>query len=689
MKPVSKQTVSQKNHVAATRPADNLDAWVWPVSETVFLIGLFVVAWLAKLICLGQYATSPDFAYPVGDAETYLNQARAILSTGKWLGDTVPFQTPLYPMFVAVCLAMSKQSVFFVRLVQITLGAGQCVLIYLLAKKWYPNTRWVASLAGVLTLGYGLLTFFEIDLLGISLALFMSSVTLLSLIRAQQTGKVRWAGLAGVAFGLAVLERANLLLFLPVALWYLASRFSLDFKTMKNWAWKPTLVFFVGSILMILPVTVHNARVSGDFVLLTSNAGVNMFLGNNPKAQGVFYVPEETGLTNFGMDASMVTVAEKELGRSLKPSEVSRFWSRKAWVFWLEQPGAALRLYGEKLRMLMSREEPPNHLSYEFMRRQMVTFLGWLFVDFGWIAPLAALGLYFQIRKGLTATTWLLVGYLVALILSLLPFFITDRYRLPLVPILILFAALGIVETLRLVLARQWKDLGWAGLVWGVTLWLVLSPTGQRFSFAHTRTMLAGRLVDRSYREPKAGNPDMIKAILEFKQALEESPRHIPAHLRLAGVYQAIGCFNGALRLAEKVERISGPGSADTVKTNARNALTHAGSDAVAETALPQTLFEQALAAEAAGDTRFAERHFRKILSQNPYHVPAYEHLGNLYLKRGEKAMAVDVLRDGVRRNPGVVPLLDALAEAAFQNGNIAEATRLKTQAEQARQKNE
>ena len=56
------------------------------------------------------------------------------------------------------------------------------------------------------------------------------------------------------------------------------------------------VLFALGIILVISPVTIRNWVVGRDLVLLTSQAGQNFYIGNNPRASGFFEHPDRIRL---------------------------------------------------------------------------------------------------------------------------------------------------------------------------------------------------------------------------------------------------------------------------------------------------------------------------------------------------------------------------------------------------------
>ncbi len=97
------------------------------------------------------------------------------------------------------------------------------------------------------------------------------------------------------------------------------------------------MLFSIASIIAISPLTLHNWLVGRDFIPLTSNAGANLFIGNNINSDGIYmhnarYKGRPMGLSVREQQANFPEVAKKELKReNLKPSEISNFWVKKTW----------------------------------------------------------------------------------------------------------------------------------------------------------------------------------------------------------------------------------------------------------------------------------------------------------------------------------------------------------------------
>ena len=117
--------------------------------------------------------------------------------------------------------------------------------------------------------------------------------------------------------------------------------------------------------LFSLPVAARNYAVGGGFYLTTSQFGSNLFIGNNPLADGSYMsLRAGRGSPEFErLDAT--ELAEQARGRALTPAEVSSYWTERTLAFIREQPAAWLGLLARKTRLLWSRTETIDTESQE------------------------------------------------------------------------------------------------------------------------------------------------------------------------------------------------------------------------------------------------------------------------------------------------------------------------------------
>ena len=101
-------------------------------------------------------------------------------------------------------------------------------------------------------------------------------------------GRPRRLLVPGFCLGLAALAVANILLFLPMALlWVIVARRALPWpRRLLN-----ALPLLLGASLVIAPVTLRNYLIGDDLVLISSNGGINFYLGNNANYEETIRIP--------------------------------------------------------------------------------------------------------------------------------------------------------------------------------------------------------------------------------------------------------------------------------------------------------------------------------------------------------------------------------------------------------------
>ncbi|MGB5139223.1 MAG: glycosyltransferase family 39 protein, partial [Candidatus Zixiibacteriota bacterium] len=421
----------------------------------IFGVALFIR--VANLIFLSQ--NDPAFYFPQVDSLWHHLWAIDILKNNFW-GAEVYFRGPLYPYFLALIYAIFGVSTFAAKIVQAIGGAFICVLIYQLGRIAF--TEQTGRIAAVIAAFYGPIVFYESELLIEWLAILLALAMLLVLLKHQSRLTIRAVFFAGILGGLSAIARPNILVVYPlIALWLLLqNRSSLRSRTRIFAA----LAFTLGVILCILPVTVRNYVVGDDFVLISSQGGVNFHLANNPQADGLTMVMPEIHLNLAIPWSDFVDTthhfAESSSGKSLKPSESSAFWNSRAKDYIFANPLQFLSLTGKRLVYLFSGFENSDQADiyrfreYSPVLRSLIWNFGVKF-PFGIVAPLSIVGLVmaWRERRRLALLYIFIIGYIPTVIL----FLVTARHRLAVIVILILFAALAIERTFKSIRASDYR----------------------------------------------------------------------------------------------------------------------------------------------------------------------------------------------------------------------------------------
>jgi tetratricopeptide (TPR) repeat protein len=134
-----------------------------------------------------------------------------------------------------------------------------------------------------------------------------------------------------------------------------------------------------------------------------------------------------------------ISGAETALGRPLKRSEVSAYWSTQAKNYIARNFRDWLKLLGRKAHNFWSAFQYDDLSIISNLREQGIVFPG---LYFGIVAAFGIPGMLLAWRVA-PASRWLTAAILLQMI-SLLPVFVTERYRMAAVPGLMLFAAFGL-----------------------------------------------------------------------------------------------------------------------------------------------------------------------------------------------------------------------------------------------------
>ncbi len=403
----------------------------------------FAFALAVRIVYLASFRSSPYFSIPIVDAEWHDAWAWG-WAQGTWsMSGQAFFRAPLYPFWLSLIYRVFGHDLLAARVIQSVLGAGAAAA--LTGCGWRTGGRSTALWTGAIASLYGPLVFFDGELLIETLLLALSSWSLYFLVaRASLPNLITGFFL----LGWAAIARPTPLVVLPLVCIFAWSRIP---KTARR---RRTLLAGL-TALALLPaafVTAWNVRAEGTFVFIASQGGVNFYAGNNPHATGKTLAVEELKGTQ-GSWADFVRtsreVAERESGRRLSSREESEYWSRKAWRWIRSSPLEAAGLTIKKAFFLANSYELPNERDLYFERPFPLDVLlwttGWFSFPWGIVFPLAAAGVALGLasRKNRRVTLFL-AGWATFYALATLPFFICARFRVGLVPPMIVLGGFAL-----------------------------------------------------------------------------------------------------------------------------------------------------------------------------------------------------------------------------------------------------
>lgn len=426
-----------------------------PAAKPIFLRALplgaylFLGVFLLRLVVLVRLTDSHFLLPHAGDMQFYNNWALRILR-GEWTSHAAFYGLPLYAYLLAAIYKVGGYSPFLPGLVQAGLEAGTAVLLYKLGCTVFaprgtdettPKPSRQARLIGLIAaVGWAFFQpaeAYSVILMPTSWLVFIFWFVVWQILKRQQAPRRLGLFSLGLLVGFTAMGIATVLFLIPL----LVAALFLRWPGTISRRLRGALFIVAGVLLGASPASIHNYFVAGDPVFLSAHSGVNFWIGNNPVANGYPKFPPGLHAGQEAMLQDSITTAERTVGRPLRRSEVSAFWSAQASEWIHQHPRAWLRLVGVKIKNFWNAYQYDDLSVVTALRDQGVIFPG---LGFGLIAALALPGLLIACWK-YPAARWIAAAVFLHMA-SLLTVFVTERYRLAAVPGLLLFAAFGVRE---------------------------------------------------------------------------------------------------------------------------------------------------------------------------------------------------------------------------------------------------
>jgi tetratricopeptide (TPR) repeat protein len=481
-----------------------------------WLLAIFLVAIAYRVACFYDAGGHPLFRFPVVDAQYHDEWAKR-MAAGDWLGhgpDDV-FKPPLYPGFLAVVYSIFGQSIRLIQWLQHILGAFSCVFIAILGGRLVG--RRAGIIAGFLAAGFGPYVFFELQLLTPTLSLFLNTLATILLLPSWKDRCYGRLLVAGILLGLSIGIRPDVII--PALLFL--SFLVFENRHMLNRQLAARLsCLLVGILVIISPIIVRNYHLTKQFIPISSNSGINLYVGNSAGSDGISAVP-----VGLRWERLICRVPQDVLE---KPATASRWWIKAARCEIMTDPAAALSRLGCKALAFLNRREFRNNICYHFMQRESWPLLLSPF-QLALILPLAVCGLVGMwcssspiLRRTLVLCVLWIAGYWAIGV----AFFVTARFRLPATPFLILPAGWALVDIVNALQRRQWRSMT-AYIAVALGAGLICWPQW----FGAPEDSWVRDNVNFSNSLSAAGNTQ--KAIYTCRRAIEIEPHDPDAHYLL------------------------------------------------------------------------------------------------------------------------------------------------------------
>ena len=540
---------------------------------------------LALLVRVAYFATADGVGFnePLIDAD-YNDALGEALSRGEGFPPGPFWQPPLYPVLLGALYTLVGHSLWAPRLLQAFLGAATAGMVSVIAER-LAGDRFMGLLAGILVALHGPLVFYDGELLATSVATFLVT----SAVWLGTFPRPGWAVAlsAGLAVGLGALAVAPVLLLVIPMAW-----------SLPRYGRRLGPIALAGCALAVVPVSSLNRLRSGEWFLISANAGVNLWIGNNSDI-------DRTVAIRPGIEWEELMDEPRAHGASSAGAQ-DAYFMEKAIRGCAATPIGCLLNLAYKGRLLLSAHEIPRNESLAVARQKapvlwiLTARVGSFELPSALLVPLAIAGAVVIARRR-ERLAWTVLASTIALALPLVVFFVTGRYRAPLWPMVCVLAALGAVTFGR---GDQRKQalaacIGATG-AFLIAVWPVHLAVDAIDFEAEMHYALAGR---RARRGDDAGAAAALRA------ALARRPSYLEAG------------FNLGLML----ERGGRP---DEAASAYQDVLAHHPSDVATRLRLGGTLLTLGRRGEAGAL-------FRQLLSENPQNGMAASGLAKVRISEG------------------------------------------------------
>jgi hypothetical protein len=409
---------------------------------------------------------------------------REIAPVERWQGWYLPhvfYQVPGYYYFLAFLLKLFSGSLTAVKTTQVVIGAAHAALLGAVAKTMIGPTG--GLIVGLLAAIYGPFIATEAMLLREGMGIFLSTASVYLVLRALRhpapfspQGGRSWVT-AGVVLGLgALMKETGFVLFAAVGAWMIARKW----RSPNVTSWRAVLFLCAGFTLVLSPLICRNLVVGAPPLAFNSNFPMTFAIANAADASsgGVFFLTPP----------SFASIMDQARGRMV-PVVVATLRT------YGDRPGLFLENLWAKFSAIWSNAELPDNFSYEYLtgHSALLSLLPrfvciWLLGVVGFIMLLAQrtpqtagpdsrsgiLGR--QPLSGAVPFPSPLFGLIVTILTlhviaqSMMP--VMSRYRLVIVPYLMLPAGWVLAQGLTWVMQRQWRACAGLGVA-GAAVWLL------------------------------------------------------------------------------------------------------------------------------------------------------------------------------------------------------------------------
>ncbi len=264
-------------------------------------------------------------------------------------GEPSAYTQPLYGFFLVPLYAIFGRHWLVVGLAQIALAVATAWLVYLIGRRALPHRA--AVIAAVVSTLNPYLVWHDVHVNREIVDQVVGAGLVLATLIAAERRAPRWAAVAGVLAGLAVLGNSRLL-FLPLVLAaYVLLR-------LGRAAWAPPLILVVCAAVVAAPWVVRNRVDVGCFAITTD--GRALWKANNGQTFGILasgrWIDDvkdlPPGVRPYpNPEEARDIYRQSGVKKHVNECRAMRVYQHRVWRFWRKHPGEKAKLAGQAVRM--------------------------------------------------------------------------------------------------------------------------------------------------------------------------------------------------------------------------------------------------------------------------------------------------------------------------------------------------
>ncbi len=338
------------------------------------------------------------------------------------------FGPPLYSFLTSLVYFITSHNQLALAVIQAFLSSLACIFIFKIGCRLFDAKT--ALLAFLMTALHPGLIIYATKLHAFNVDMPLLILVVMLLFKAYDRMSIAYFSLFGAVFGLCLLSRSTVFLFLFMAFILLLFR-SNQKKRLASYFALSSII----ALLVVSPWLVRNYMLLGRSVFI-QKAGEVFWRGNNPNATGTAYASD---------DRPMIDSAPEEFIRKIYTSgevEQDRLFWNAAFEFIKRNPIRFIELTAKKFYYFWW-FSPYSGVLYPVLYLSVYKIL-YLVIIF-----LAIPGTIFALNSGEKKSiegTYLLMLFFFTISLSQSFFYVEGRHRLAIEPLLLIFTANGIIH---------------------------------------------------------------------------------------------------------------------------------------------------------------------------------------------------------------------------------------------------